>query len=188
MTATVREGELCMPILLSKGKYRSTYSHRMRHDDSMAKALRYTIGGLARAAAMRVSTLRFYERKGLLSPVGRSLSNYRWYDQQSLETADFIKIAYASGFSLADIAELLAPHGAPSQQCERVGHIIEARLNRVRLQIDELRCLEAILKADLKACQMGAPGCAVLTQLHSAARAPGRQPAKVSVSAVKRPK
>jgi hypothetical protein len=63
----------------------------MRHDDSMAKALRYTIGSLARAAAMRVSTLRFYERKGLLSPVGRSLSNYRWYDQQSLETAEFYK-------------------------------------------------------------------------------------------------
>lgn len=38
-----------------------------------------TIGELARAAGVPTSTVRFYERRGLLKPDARTQANYRTY-------------------------------------------------------------------------------------------------------------
>src|SRR6266516_2132117 len=43
----------------------------------------YNIGQLARAAGVPVSTLRYYERVGLLAPAGRAHNNYRFYTQDT---------------------------------------------------------------------------------------------------------
>lgn len=78
----------------------------------------YTIGQLAKSVGVPISTVRYYERAGLLKPEARTGSNYRVYSQQSLERLQFIRSAQAVGLSLDDIAQMLrAAHGS-DQPCE----------------------------------------------------------------------
>ena len=67
----------------------------------------YTIGQLARAAGVPTSTVRYYERIGLVRPAGRTAGNYRVYGEEALECLRFIRAAQATGFALEDISALL---------------------------------------------------------------------------------
>ncbi len=76
-------------------------SHRdMRH--------RYlTPGEVAQRAEVRVSTLHFYEREGLIKSA-RTTGNQRRYHRDVLRRLAFIRVSQKVGISLADIAEALA--------------------------------------------------------------------------------
>lgn len=47
---------------------------------------RYTISQLACAARVPISTLRYYERVGLVCPTERAENNYRVYSEGALQT------------------------------------------------------------------------------------------------------
>lgn len=66
-----------------------------------------SIGQLAKQANLRTSTLRYYEKEGLLTPAGRTPAGYRTYHPTALQTLHFIQRAQRLGFSLADIRHLL---------------------------------------------------------------------------------
>lgn len=66
-----------------------------------------TIGVLARKAGIPVSTLRFYEKKGLLLPQSRTASGYRCYVPQDVVRVRFVKRAQELGFTLKEINSLL---------------------------------------------------------------------------------
>lgn len=128
-----------------------------------------TIGALARAAGVPASTVRFYEREGLLRPSGRSPANYRLYAQGDLQRLRFIRAAQATGFTLEDISELLRP--AP---CHRVQDLIEERLAWVEARMRELRHVRKVLRTSLSLCQEHeATGrCGVIDSISAAARMP----------------
>ncbi|HEX9867840.1 MAG TPA: MerR family transcriptional regulator [Candidatus Tectomicrobia bacterium] len=67
----------------------------------------YSIGQLARAAGVPTSTVRYYERIGLLHSDARTAGNYRRYGQETLEYLRFIRAAQRTGFTLEDITALL---------------------------------------------------------------------------------
>lgn len=67
--------------------------------------LAHKIGFVAKAAAVGVDTVRYYEREGLLSRVTRTDSGYRAYSDADIERLRFIRKAKALGFSLQDIAD-----------------------------------------------------------------------------------
>ena len=108
----------------------------------------YTISQLARAAVIPTTTLRYYERIGLLEPEDRSHGNYRLYGDASLHRLRFIRAAQATGFTLQDIEELL--RAAP---CGEVQELIEARLAQVRKRAAELRHLDRVLRRALDICR-----------------------------------
>jgi DNA-binding transcriptional MerR regulator len=66
-----------------------------------------TIGELATAAGVRISTLRFYERRGLLQPSARSAAGYRQFTDDDVARVRFMRRAQALGFGLAELALLL---------------------------------------------------------------------------------
>lgn len=66
-----------------------------------------TIGQVAKQVNVRTSTLRFYEKEGLLQPNGRSDSGYRLYHPDAVQKIHLIQRAQRLGFSLADIRPLL---------------------------------------------------------------------------------
>ena len=66
------------------------------------------IGTLARRAGVRVDTVRYYERNGLLAPQGRLASGYRRYGELELSRLRFIRRAQTLGFTLKEVGELLA--------------------------------------------------------------------------------
>lgn len=63
---------------------------------------------LAAAARVPVSTIRFYERRGLIAEPERSLGGYRRYPEATAARVRFIGRAKALGFSLSEIADFLA--------------------------------------------------------------------------------
>lgn len=111
----------------------------------MAKEL--TIGELAKAAEVPTSTVRYYERAGILRPRGRSAGNYRVYSEAELERLRFIRAAQATGFTLDDIQALLRPAA-----CGRVQGLIEERLEQVAERMSELRRVQRVLKSALAEC------------------------------------
>ena len=110
-------------------------------------AEKFTIGKLAKAAGVPTSTVRYYERAGILTPSGRSAGNYRLYSAEELERLRFIRAAQATGFSLEDVTTLLRP--AP---CGRVQKLIEERLTHVESRMKELRHVKRVLGAALETC------------------------------------
>ena len=66
-----------------------------------------TIGKLARASHVKIDTIRYYERQGLVSPEARTEAGYRLYNLESLRRVKFIRKAQGLGFSLTEIAQLL---------------------------------------------------------------------------------
>ncbi len=71
-----------------------------------------TIGKVARAAGVGVETVRFYERTGLLAPPPRTRAGYRHYPPEAVDRLGFIRHAQRLGFTLAEVAELIALHEA----------------------------------------------------------------------------
>lgn len=69
------------------------------------------IGEVARRAGVPVSTLRFYEQKGLIASTGRR-GLRRLFDPGVLDRLALIALGRTAGFSLDEIGRMLAP-GAP---------------------------------------------------------------------------
>lgn len=67
----------------------------------------WSIGKLARLANVRVDTIRFYEKRGLLAPSRRRASGFREYAQADLELLEFIRDGRALGFPLQEIQRLM---------------------------------------------------------------------------------
>ena len=66
---------------------------------------KYTIGEFGRLSGISPKTLRFYDEKGLLKPVGYSEAGYRYYDESSFMTLQRILLLRYLGMSLEQIKE-----------------------------------------------------------------------------------
>ncbi|MFG3711796.1 MerR family transcriptional regulator [Micromonospora sp. NPDC047730] len=64
-------------------------------------------GQLADAAGVNVQTLRYYERRGLLTSPQRSPGGHRLYPADSVTLLRVIKTAQRLGFTLDEVADLL---------------------------------------------------------------------------------
>ena len=113
----------------------------------------FTIGVLARSTGTRVETIRYYERRGLILPTGRTPSGYRLYDEDSLKRLLFIRHAKELGFTLEEIKELLRLRVDSATACEKVRERTEAKLQMVEKKIESLLSIRRILKELLRACE-----------------------------------
>lgn len=65
-------------------------------------------GQVADAAGVNRQTLRYYERRGLLAEPDRTLGGHRMYPEETVTVLRMIKAAQRLGFTLDEVAELLA--------------------------------------------------------------------------------
>lgn len=107
------------------------------------------IGEVATRSGVGVDALRFYERRGLLGRPARTGSGYRVYDESVLEQLEFIKRAQALGFSLDDIAAIVAEKAEGRSPCGAVREIVRARLAELDARLAELRRYRRELAAAL---------------------------------------
>jgi DNA-binding transcriptional MerR regulator len=66
----------------------------------------YLRSQIAREAGVNIETLRYYERKGLITPT-RTENGYRRYPQSALNRLKFIIRAKEAGFTLDEIGQTL---------------------------------------------------------------------------------
>jgi len=129
------------------------------------------IGELSKNTGFQVETLRYYEKQGLLTPVSRTKSGYREYDDDSLKQLRFIKQAKSVGFSLNEICELLTLRVERDQHsCGEVKAIAEQKLEKINNKINELMRMKNALHKITDACCGGhepAVNCTILNALDS---------------------
>jgi DNA-binding transcriptional MerR regulator len=126
----------------------------------------YSIGQLAKAAGVPVSTVRFYERSGILKPDARTGGNYRHYTAFTLERLRFIRTSKQIGFSVSDIRALLQL-AFDEQPCDAVLDLARTRLADVRQRLKDLKRVERALSDALDSCCKGRNDdiCGVLSRL-----------------------
>jgi MerR family mercuric resistance operon transcriptional regulator len=138
----------------------------------------YSISELASAAHVAVSTVRYYEREGLLLPDGRTESRYRVYGQRSLVRLRFIRSAQTSGLALSDVKALLSLRDNDTVPCGDVRLLLGRRLEETEQRLADLRHVRALLRSSLEACreQPESGPCRVIRRLDekAAGEAPDR--------------
>ncbi|RMD80119.1 MAG: heavy metal-responsive transcriptional regulator [Gammaproteobacteria bacterium] len=138
----------------------------------------WTIGRLAREAGVQPATLRYYERLGLLRPAARSGAGYRLYGREALARLRFIRRAQALGFSLGEIAQLLALSEDQEAPAAQVKAITRARLADVEARIRDLERIRRALQALEARCSGHGTSrdCPILAALATPAEAPPEGP------------
>lgn len=111
-----------------------------------------TIGRLAQAADVNVETVRYYQRIGLIPEPKKPAQGFRQYPQESIGQIRFIKRAQQLGFSLQEIADLLA---FSEGHCQDVRLRAEHKLEKIEKQIRDLQALKKTLTQLIKACYAG---------------------------------
>ena len=93
----------------------------------------FTIGQVAKKYFLSRSTLIYYDSIGILTPSGRSESNYRLYSDNDLQKMDRIVLFRSAGLPLESIALLLEKEGGD------LDSILEKRLFSINSEIQGLR-------------------------------------------------
>lgn len=88
---------------------------------------------------MSPDTLRHYEKKGLLPPVLRTPGGYREYPAEAEARVRLVRGALALGFSLDEVARILAARGRGEAPCRAVRELAAHKLRLVEARIAELR-------------------------------------------------
>lgn len=107
------------------------------------------ISELAESAHVPTSTVRFYERIGLLHAPRRTAGGYRDYDVDAVNQLSFVHRARVLGLSCEQIAELLPAWESVncSDARARVGRLIEQKQAELAAQMAELEAASSQLQA-----------------------------------------
>lgn len=111
-----------------------------------------TIGQLAARCGVGVETIRFYERQGLLAQPGRPAHGYRRYPASSIERVLFLQRAKGLGFSLKEIAELLALRDEEASDCASIRERAASKVAMLEQRIASLQALREELETLVAAC------------------------------------
>lgn len=124
---------------------------------NLNKKTKLTIGRLAGASGVGISTVRYYQKRGLLrQPERPSSGTFRSYSEQDLERLLLIRQAQEFGFTLAEIADLVAHVDA--NNCQAIQTIATRKLQGIRTQIKLLQNIRRALSGLIAACRHGACG------------------------------
>ena len=136
------------------------------------------IGELATRVGVNPKTIRFYEQQGLLPQPARRSSGYRDYRAEDETRLRFVRTAQRLGFSLSEIAEILALKERGEQPCGYVLTVLDRQVADIDRRLGELVALRSeLIELKAKADQLpqGAGRyCAVIEHARTS-DAPGRR-------------
>ena len=129
-----------------------------------------TIAGLARAGEVGVETVRYYQRRGLLDTPDRpqgSGGGVRRYGQNDVRRLRFIRSAQAAGFTLEQIAALIALDSTADRA--RARDLATERLAAIDAKIAELQRSRDALSRLAHECGAGSTGpCPIISSFDQA--------------------
>ena len=127
------------------------------------------IGEAARRAGVSARMVRHYESLGLLPPVARTEAGYRLYGEKEVHTLRFIRRARDLGFSMEEIAGLLALWQDRSRASSQVKQIAQRHIDDLAERIAAMQAMQRSLQALVGCCQGNdRPDCPILDDLASA--------------------
>ena len=99
----------------------------------------FTIGQVAKKYGLSRSTLIYYDSIGILTPSGRSESNYRLYSDNDLKKMDRMMLFRSAELSLDSIPSLLDKKG------DDLNSSLEHRLSSINNEIQGLRNQQKVI-------------------------------------------
>lgn len=127
-----------------------------------------TIGEVARRAGVATSSIRYYERIGLLPEPERSRGQRR-YDTDVLGKLGFIGVAQSAGFRLREIKELIDGVDSAHGMGDQMRSLSSRKLDEVEALLEHTKAMKGWLEV-AKECGCATPAeCALFA-------APGEQP------------
>ncbi|MEQ7873393.1 MerR family transcriptional regulator [Sphingomonas sp. ASV193] len=121
-----------------------------------------TIAQLAKGAGVGVETIRYYQRRGLLAVPEREAGSIRRYGQDDAARLGFIRSAQRAGFTLSQIAELIALDSTADRA--RARDMARERIAALDAEIAALKASRASLERLARDCADGPAGpCPILT-------------------------
>lgn len=130
-------------------------------------------GEVAKAAGVKLDTLRYYERRGILGEPDRTLGGQRQYPAEAITVIRIVKALQRLGFTLAEVSELLeSGRHRHLSTTPALRAAITTKVSDIDRRIADLQSVRASLLAalsagckDLTTCA-GTPGCPLpFTQL-----------------------
>lgn len=110
-------------------------------------------GQVADVAGVNLQTLRYYERRGLLTEPRRSPGGHRLYPPETVTTLRVIKTAQRLGFTLDEIAELLeaGAHRHGHRRDAGLHARAQAKLTEVERKLADLTIIRDTLRQAITA-------------------------------------
>jgi len=105
---------------------------------------------LSRLTGVSTDTLRHYERKRVLPPPARLPNGYRRYPTEAVARVQMVKRALRIGFSLDELARVLADRQRGGAPCREVRAMVAGRLDELENRLGELTTLRSELQELLK--------------------------------------
>lgn len=137
---------------------------------------RLTTSRLAQLAGVNLETIRYYERRGLLTKPPRTAAGYRQFSPDTGQRLHFIKRAQELGFTLDEVGELLALRHDPQHNRDDVHTRAMKKIADIERKMQALAAMRSVLLSLTERCeQCGSDDCPILASLeqeHSLLRAP----------------
>ena len=124
-----------------------------------------TIGRVAKLAGVNVETIRYYQRRKLITEPDKPHMGYRRYPADSVKHIRFIKRAQALGFTLEEIAELLRLEEA--RACAETRALAAHKMELIDRKLTGLAAMRKALAGLVQQCDRKQPskGCPIIQVL-----------------------
>ncbi len=134
------------------------------------------IGTVAEITGLSAKTIRYYESVGLMPQPARRANNYRDYGTAEVETLRFVQRSRRLGFSLEDVANLLALWQNKERSSADVKSLALRHVTEIERRIRELEAMRSVVIDLAERCRGDdRPECPILEGL-AAGGAPGTAP------------
>lgn len=127
------------------------------------------IGRAAVVSGVPPKTIRYYESIGLIRSADRRTNNYRDYSEADVETLRFIHRGRSLGFSVKEIADLLALWHDKRRASHDVKELAQRHIEDIDRKMAELASMRRTLALLVHRCHGDSrPDCPILEDLAGA--------------------
>ena len=126
----------------------------------------FTIGELSKRTGVKIETIRYYEKSGIMPEPPRTAGGFRMYREAHLNRLRFIRRSRQLGFSMTDIDGLLGLVDERGYTCGEVRSFTLEHADTVKKKIRDLKRLEKSLRGIASQCTGEViPDCPIIDAL-----------------------
>ena len=109
-----------------------------------------TVTELAKLSDTKPNVVRYYTRRGLLSPKRDPNNGYRLYQPRDARWLRFVRQAQDLGYTLNEITEIMQEADRGQSPCPRVREILQRHIVENRRRLEELMALQSRMEQALR--------------------------------------
>ena len=110
------------------------------------RVMKMTIAEVSKKFGISSTTLRYYEKIGLMNPVAKNISGHRDYQEPDLRRINFIKCMRAAGMTIEQIKLYVDLFNEGEHTISQRKDIMIEQLGNLEAQVEELQSIISYLK------------------------------------------